>query len=289
MPAITIGLFKDSRYRGGTMYKLFAILAGIAAFFSGCQATKMSPAWKTVKAASHPRPRVPERARAYAQELHKSLRQARVEHKVVTFTFTHTTASRVNATGEGTAVIYRDSGTPAHPWWLMEEKLFSPVWLPSEALERQVAFHLQRPVSIVKVEEYPAPGAKKSRPSGKAGKSVVRKHRRTVHAKPGAEPDAGSTSVTGSRPAHAVAPARQSLVGDVIVLPRKSPPDTGADPAIVAKPADGTPPPKSVDPVKPRKVPPVVNPEAVPKTGKLPVPPSVPFRSSGLPDPTPVK
>jgi hypothetical protein len=141
------------------MQKLIAFTAGAAAFLTGCQSSQTTETWKTVKAARHVAPGVRDRDRAYADELHKTLQKSRVEHKVVTFTFRYTARLRPDQIAEGTAVIYRDSGTPSHPWWLMREHLANPVWLPTEALQRQVSFYLIRPATILKVEEFPSRAA----------------------------------------------------------------------------------------------------------------------------------
>lgn len=136
------------------MQKLISLTAGVAVMLTGCQSAKTTQTWNTVKSVRHVAPGVPDRDRAYAAELHKTLQKAGVEHKVVTFTFRHTTRLRAEQIVEGTAVVYRDSGTPSHPWWFMAEHLFNPVWLPTASLQRQIGFYLVRPATITKVEEF---------------------------------------------------------------------------------------------------------------------------------------
>lgn len=172
------------------MQKL-ALLATIL-LLAGCETPRKSRTWETVKAVRHSGPSVQDPASAYAEKLHTTLQNARVEHKVVTFKFRYRSRLLLHREGEETAVIYRDPATPAQPWWLMSERLSTPVWLPTQPLASQVAFHIRRPATIVKVEAFPAEICKPARESkyveknhtgkknagkkhaGKGGKSVVK-------------------------------------------------------------------------------------------------------------------
>jgi hypothetical protein len=105
----------------------------------------------------------------YAANLHKALQAACVDHKVVTFQFRYRSRILLTRQGEETAVIFRNSATPALPWWIMSERLWSPVWLPTQPVASQVAFYMRRPVTIVKVKDFTA----NATPSD--GKQIVRK------------------------------------------------------------------------------------------------------------------
>ena len=155
------------------MQKL-ALLAAIL-LLAGCETPRPSRTWETVKAVRHSGPFVKDPASAYAEKLHTTLQNARVEHKVVTFKFRYRSRLLLHREGEETAVVYRDPATPAHPWWLMSERLSTPVWLPTQPLTSQVAFHLSRPAAVVKVEDFPAEICKPARESKYAGKKHTAK------------------------------------------------------------------------------------------------------------------
>lgn len=162
------------------MQKLALLTAATAFLLAGCETPRQSRTWETVKAVRHTGPCVKDPASAYAKKLHTTLQSASVPHKVVTFKFRYRSRLLLNREGEETAVIYRDCAPPAQPSWLMSERLSSPVWLPAKPLESQVAFYLSRPVSIVKVEDFPAKAtrhARKHRHSGKDGKTVLKPFR----------------------------------------------------------------------------------------------------------------
>ena len=156
------------------MHQLAVLTAATALLLASCEAPHQSRTWETVKAVRHSGPFTKEPAAAYAGKLHTALQNARVEHKVVTFKFRYRSRLLLNREGEETAVIYRDPATPRHPWWLMAERLSRPLWLPTAPVASQAAFYLTRPVTIVKVEDYPANAGKKKGCACKDGKAVVK-------------------------------------------------------------------------------------------------------------------
>ena len=161
------------------MQKL-ALLTAAALLLASCETPRQSRTWETVKAVRHTGPFVKDPASAYAEKLHTTLLSASVPHKVVTFKFRYHSRLLLSREGEETAIIYRDCATPAQPSWLMSERLSSPVWLPKKPLESQVAFYLSRPVSVVKVEDFPANAtrhARKHKHSGKDGKTLLKPFR----------------------------------------------------------------------------------------------------------------
>ena len=168
------------RHPPATPMNQFALLTATALLLAGCETPRHSRTWETVKAVRHTGPFVQEPASAYAEKLHATLQGASVPHKVVTFKFRYHSRLLLSREGEETAVIYRDCATPAQPSWLMSERLSSPVWLPRKPLESQVAFYLSRPVSIVKVEDFPANAARHARKhkhSGNDGKTLLKPFR----------------------------------------------------------------------------------------------------------------
>jgi hypothetical protein len=159
------------------MQKLTLLTTAAAILLAGCGTSQPSRTWETVKAVRHIGPGVQNPDVTYAENLHKALQGARVEHKVVTFKFRYRSRLQLYREGEETAVIYRDCCTPAQPWWIMAERLSTPEWLPTQPVESQAAFYVRRPATIVKIDEFPseaAQPAKKTKHAGKGGKSLVK-------------------------------------------------------------------------------------------------------------------
>lgn len=118
---------------------------------AGCGAFHRSPTWATV-AYSHLRPGGGgDPSEDYAQQLSGLLKSARIEHKVVSYEFRYRTRLREEAVGTRTAVIYRDNSHPSHPWWLMDDRLRTPFWLPGDDVNYQLSFYLRRPATAVSV------------------------------------------------------------------------------------------------------------------------------------------
>ena len=147
VPATRRPLARAAHHSPTPMQKLTLLAAAL--FLAGCETPRPSRTWETVKAVRHIGPFVKDPASAYAEKLHTTLQNARVEHKVVTFKFRYRSRLLLHREGEETAVIYRDPATPAQPWWLMSERLSTPVWLPTQPLASQVAFHVRRPATLV--------------------------------------------------------------------------------------------------------------------------------------------
>jgi len=138
------------------MHKLTPLAAGVCLLLTGCHAPRHSRTWEIVRSTRHPGPGKAKPSAAYAGELHHALQKSGVEHKVVTFKFRYSSRLTLNATGEETAVIYRDDATPAQPWWIMAEQLWRPMWLPTQPVAAQVSLFVRRPATVVKVEDFPA-------------------------------------------------------------------------------------------------------------------------------------
>jgi hypothetical protein len=131
-----------------------AILAGTAIILAGCHQAKRSETWRKVVAAPHPAPDTGDVTRAYAAELHKTLLHGRVPHKVVTAEFQYHSEYTRHGTARRTVVVYRDQTRRGDGWWLMDERLNKPVWLPDQPLERQISFYLGRPATLVDVSDF---------------------------------------------------------------------------------------------------------------------------------------
>lgn len=121
---------------------------------AGCGGLRRSPAWEAVVTA-----RIDSHDDAgYAEQLSGVLRDAGIEHKVVTYEFRYRTRLRDEAIETRTSLLYRDGGSARHPWWLVDAHTNNPVWLPGEDLDRQLEFHLHRPATVVSVDGSPAGG-----------------------------------------------------------------------------------------------------------------------------------
>jgi hypothetical protein len=125
----------------------FSIAA--ACVLTGCGLVRPSSTWQAVRAV-----RVDTRGEAdpstvYARQLSASLKAAGVPHKIVTYQFRHRTFLREEMLSTRTAVLYRDGSSVRHPWWLMDDTLRKPVWLPGEDENRQVTFYLRHPASVI--------------------------------------------------------------------------------------------------------------------------------------------
>jgi hypothetical protein len=169
------------------MHKFLPLAAGISLLFASCQTQQRSRTWEVVKATPHPGPGEKDPSGAYATKLHKALEKSGVEHKVVTFKFRYVSRLTLNHEGEDTVVIYRDGANAAQPWWIMAERLWSPMWLPASAIDSQVSFFVRRPASVVKVEEFPAASETKSRKPEPREKPRTPKERQSAK-KPGNTP-----------------------------------------------------------------------------------------------------
>jgi hypothetical protein len=109
--------------------------------------------------------REPDASAAYAEKLHRVLLEQGVEHIVVTYQFHYYTNHYEEALSTRTAVVYRDEVNPRYPWWLKDDRLFTPLWLPNGDLAHQISFYAQRPAEVIEKHVYPA--------HGKGGKATV--------------------------------------------------------------------------------------------------------------------
>lgn len=142
------------------MFKPLILALTACLGLAGCEAFTTSKTWSTViKVRPDGAGNGSDASTAYAAKLHRVLKGDSVEHKVVTYQYHYTTCLREEAVGTHTAVIYRDNTSQANPWWLMEDRLQKPVWLPGEDLQRQVAFYLHHKADVVEQKSFHAGGS----------------------------------------------------------------------------------------------------------------------------------
>ena len=139
----------------------------------GCSVVRKSPTWSRVVNTPRVSADSENRSSAFAGELHAELHQMLVPHKVVTYDYPFRSKYDGEGTAQRTSVIYRDDASPKYPWWIMDERLKRPVWLPSETVQKQVSFFLRRPATIVTLRDYTESGEKMVAPVEPARKSAV--------------------------------------------------------------------------------------------------------------------
>lgn len=139
------------------MTKTAAILAGTAILVGGCHSSKQSETWRRVTHAPHPASEAGEADRVFAADLHRILLASHTPHKIVTAEFSYLGDYARDGVTQRTVVVYRDDGKKGENWWLMDERLNTPFWLPSEPLDKQISFYLTRPVKLVNVSDFSDP------------------------------------------------------------------------------------------------------------------------------------
>ncbi len=148
------------------MQKPLALSIAVCLGLTGCQVFKRSEAWdKISRVRAGETTRDPDPSNAYAAKLHQALAGSGVEHKVVTYQFRYLTHLREEAVGTRTAVVYRDATNSKYPWWLKDERLSRPYWLPNGDLNKQISFYIHRPAEVLEHKDY-AEG-------GSSGKTVL--------------------------------------------------------------------------------------------------------------------
>jgi hypothetical protein len=141
------------------MQKTLSLSLAACLTLAGC--SQPSSPWSTVRSVRVDTRDAEDPSAAYAQHVSGVLRSANVEHKIVTYQYRYRTALREEAIGTRTAVLYRDDRNPSNPWWLTDERVYKPVWLPGEDENRQVSFYLHRPATVVSVQTIGDDGSKR--------------------------------------------------------------------------------------------------------------------------------
>jgi hypothetical protein len=134
--------------------KLVFHTLALCLLFGGCQTFRKSATWETVVNTRIDTRGAADPSRAYAEGLHDVLVARGVEHKIVTYRYHYRSRTHDAAVAERSAIIYRDETYPKHPWWLKDESIGRPIWLPDGNLDKQVQSYARREVEIVSWEEY---------------------------------------------------------------------------------------------------------------------------------------
>jgi hypothetical protein len=148
------------------MQKPLALSIAACLGLAGCNVFQKSETWnQAVRVRPAETARDPDPSNAYAAKLHAALAGRGVEHKVVVYQYRYTTRLREEAVGTRTAVIYRDDTNRRYPWWLKDDRLNNPFWLPNGNLDNQVSFYVRRKAEVIETKDYP--------PQGGSGKTIV--------------------------------------------------------------------------------------------------------------------
>jgi hypothetical protein len=209
-----------------SMQKPLVFSIAVCLGLTGCQLFEKSDTWEQ---ATRVRPgetaKDPDPSNAYAAKLHHAFAEHGIEHKVVTYQYRYTTHLREEAVGTRTAVVYRDNSDPKYPWWVKDDRLNTPVWLPNGTLDKQISFYLRRPAEVIEQKEYPAQGG--------VSKTVV------AFAKPKApaprplfaEKPVVIAKITPIKKAPAPAPEPQPVEKKVVLAPAPKPVEKKVEPA----------------------------------------------------------
>lgn len=137
------------------MNKPAALTLAVCLTLAACEGSKQKSTWQKVTETKPDKVAASaDRGEAYTAKLHKVLAAEKVEHKVVTYQYRYQTRMREEAVGTHQAVLYKDNSDPRNPWWLMDERLGKPVWLPGEDVSKQVEFYLRRTAQVVEQKEF---------------------------------------------------------------------------------------------------------------------------------------
>ena len=223
------------------MQKPLALTIAACLGLTGCHVFEKSETWSQVvsvrpgEAAFDPDP-----SHAYAAKLHAALAARGVEHKVVVYQYHYTTRLNEEALGTRTAVVYRDDTDASYPWWLKDERVNNPFWLPNGDLNKQISFYIRRNAEVIETKDYPARGG-----SGKMAVALAQAAPapRTV-ARP--QPQEPVTRITPFKKAPAPVVAPKSVpTTELVKAPAKAPA------ASVAKVTEESAPKATVTHIKP--------------------------------------
>ena len=136
------------------MKKSYSLALAAGLTLAACEGSKQKTTWQKVTETKPDKVAAADPGDAYTKKLHKLLTAEKVEHKVVTYQYHYETRLRDQAVGTHSAVLYKDNSNPQNPWWLMDERLGKPVWLPGEDVNKQVAFYLRRQAQVVEQKQF---------------------------------------------------------------------------------------------------------------------------------------
>lgn len=211
------------------MLKPIALTIAACLALTGCNAFRRSETWsQAVKVRPGETTLDADPSNAYAAKLHAAFMERGVEHKIVVYQYHYMTHRQELAVGTRTAVVFRDDSDPRYPWWLKDDRLNNPFWLPNGSLDRQISFYIRRTAKVIEVKEYPARGG--------SGKSTVAlaKSASKAPAKPAAQTRIVATHVTPTAKAPVTRIAKAPQVAKVSERAKTARPDPVAKGPVTA-------------------------------------------------------
>lgn len=142
------------------MQKPLALSIAVCLGLTGCQVFKKSQTWDQVmKVRPAETTSDPDPSAAYAAKLHHTLLQEGVAHKVVTYQYRYHTHLREEAVATRTAVVYRDGISAKYPWWVKDDRIHEPVWLPNGDVNKQISFYVRKEATVLEQKDFSGSGA----------------------------------------------------------------------------------------------------------------------------------
>ena len=230
------------------MTKTAAIFASTAILLGGCHPSQRSDTWRKVTKVPHPAREAGDADRVFAADLHRLLLESHVPHKVVTTEFSYQSAYTGTTNASRTVVVYEDATGRGSGWWLADERRSTPLWLPDQPLDRQIAFYLGRTATITNVSDFTSGDAAKMilpPDTGAPRKSAVTKIQRVEPAPPIAPAKKGAAAThpaapvpASTKPATAVHTAESKITPATTKPAKNLAPATKADakPAVLVEP-----------------------------------------------------
>lgn len=131
--------------------------AAVLLLFTGCGAFKASPAWAAATSLKVPGKGDYDQSGAYARAVSAELSRQGIENKVVTFRYSVIDGANAEKVITRSSVIYKDDTQPGYPWWLIDNLIRLPVWLPNGSVAEQVHFVTRYQPEILATDEGRAP------------------------------------------------------------------------------------------------------------------------------------
>ncbi|SRR5579862_155431 len=129
------------------------LLPALGVVLAGCGVLKPSRAWSVATSLDVPGKGDYDESSAYAKGVSRELSRQGIPNKLVTFHYTVCDKYEVPHVITRSSVLYRDESQKAYPWWLMDNMVRLPVWLPNASLADQVHFVTRYNPEIIDVKE----------------------------------------------------------------------------------------------------------------------------------------
>jgi len=133
-------------------FPLLVSLSALLVLSTGCDVFRASPGWSVATSLHVGGKGDYKQSEAYAKAVSSELTRRGIENKLVTFRYTVAGNDNAPQIITRSSVIYRDE-TGNYPWWLIDNMLALPVWLPNGSVAEQVHFVTRYEPEIIAVNE----------------------------------------------------------------------------------------------------------------------------------------